>query len=505
MAESRIVFSSDFNCPFCFALNERVLAMGESSKLDWRGIEHMPAAKSDKANLVDQTQLINEVAVVRKRAPEIAISTPSFRPNTRPANRLMGALQGASRHQLSELRVRIYRAYWQDGRDIGDAEVLARLCDEVQLACPDLEDVAAEVDERLAAWQTEWESERFHCRLPAMVSVQYDKPVLGFPTFDLLSNFFSGDDIGISPESLATCELKPRQGLLLVGQSVNLRCNTLELEAAYQVTQQADVGAAQQWLGAQNCLPDMIVIDTCGIAEEALALCSRLRSHSLHRQTAIILLLEQPDVALELNCFDAGATDVLFDLSDAKVCQARLDLHLRMRRSAALLASLARMDYLTELPNRRECDRKLEEEWLRLRRLKADMAVVMIDIDHFKNYNDHYGHSMGDDCLRQVAKAMAACLRRPVDLLARYGGEEFIAILPETSAAGARSVAQSMVDAVRAVKIPHCLSSAAEVVTISAGVACLVPGEGVAPRAITEQADQALYRAKSEGRNRVGS
>jgi len=504
LADSRIIFYSDFNCPFCFALNERVLAMGESSKIEWRGIEHMPVANSDKSNLVDQTQLINEVAVVRKRAPEVAISTPAFRPNTRLANRLLRMLGDAGRHRVAELRVRIYRAYWQEGRDISKPEVLAQLCRDTQLNCPDLAATAPAIDAALDQWQSEWESERFHCRLPAMVSVQFDKPVLGFPTFDLLSNFFSGDDIGMTPESLAACELKPRQGVLLVGAEIRRRCNTLELDAAYQFTQQDDAAAAERWLAEQTCLPDMVVIDAGDGLDHAVRFCSQLRGRSLFRQTAIIMLLAAPDAATELNCFDAGATDVLFDLADAKVCQARLDLHLRMKRSAALLATLARMDYLTELPNRRECDRKLEEEWLRLRRLGAEISVVLIDIDHFKNYNDHYGHSMGDDCLRQVAKAMSACLRRPADMLARYGGEEFIAILPETSLAGARVVAQAMVDAVRARRLPHGQSSAAEVVTISAGVASLVP-EGIAtPRSITELADSALYQAKSAGRNRIG-
>ena len=503
MADSRIIFYSDFNCPFCFALNERVLAMGESAKIDWRGIEHMPAADSDKSNLVDQTQLINEVAVVRKRAPEVAISTPAFRPCTRMANRLLLLLCAESRHKVAELRVRIYRAYWQEGRDIANGEVLAQLCRDSLLDCPDLSQAVPAIDAQLSAWQAEWEGERFHCRLPAMVSVQFDKPVLGFPTFDLLYNFFSGDDIGLAPESLAACELKPRQGVLLVGPRVAERCCTVELEAAYQITQCNDGASAQAWLAEQNCLPDMVVIDGSDDLDSALAFCCQLRSRGVFRQTAIIILLAQPDAAAELNSFDAGATDVLFDMTDPKVCQARLDLHLRMKRSASLLASLARMDYLTELPNRRECDRKLEEEWLRLRRMGAEISVILIDIDHFKNYNDHYGHSMGDDCLRQVAKAMAACLRRPADMLARYGGEEFIAILPETSRSGAQVVAEGMVEAVRQSALPHCHSSAAEVVTISAGVAAIVP-EGVAtPREITELADEALYRAKSAGRNRV--
>jgi diguanylate cyclase (GGDEF)-like protein len=498
------LFYSDFNCPFCFALNERILAIGESPKIAWRGIQHMPAADSNKSTLVDQTQLITEVGVVRKRAPEVAIVTPAFRPNTGLANLLMLRLADAERHQRAHLRTLIYRAYWQDGCDISDANVLAELCAAAGLAFPGIEP-GDDARQRLDAWQAEWEGERFHRRLPAMISQAQDKPLLGFPTFDLLTNFFAGSELPVAPESLAACELKPKQGVLLVGADVRQRCNVTELEAAYQFTQVDDVAAAREWFVTQTCLPDMVVLDYPSLGGEALKYCTELRKSMVHRQTALIMLLSAPEGEIELAAFDAGATDVMFDLSNPKVCQARLDLQLRMKRSSTLLASLARLDYLTELPNRREFDRKFEQEWLRARRDATPLSVVLIDIDHFKAYNDHYGHSMGDDCLRQVARAMRNGLRRPADQLARYGGEEFVAVLPRTPAAGAAIVAEQMVQAVRDVALPHAYSLCAKHVTVSIGVACVVPNDtgDSTPRGLVEVADAALYEAKKTGRDRV--
>ncbi len=502
--QKKFLFYSDFNCPFCFALNERILMLGDSAKVLWRGIEHMPAASSKHATLVDQTQLINEVGVVRKRAPEVALVTPAFRPKTALANALIWklAFQLDSSRPLSELRTLIYRAYWQDGGDISNPEVLRELCSQVALEYPEEGfEIAAEPE--LAQWQQQWQGEQFHCRLPAMLSEEQGKPLLGFPTYDLLSGFFSGSDLPQLPESLATCELRPKQSLLLIGAGIEQRCDVTELRAAYQIEVVAGVEEAQIWHRAQSCLPDMILIDHMSLGALGLQYCSALRTDPVHRNTVLIVLLAAPDQALELAGFDAGATDVMFDLTNPKICQARLDLQLRMKRSAVLLAALARLDYLTELPNRREFDRMLEAEWLRSRREGVALSVVLIDIDHFKLYNDNYGHSQGDDCLRQVARAMAKCLRRPADLLARYGGEEFVAVLPETDAEGAAVVAETLIQAVRDVELTHAYSLAAEFVTISAGVASMVPSNDATPRALSEQADRALYEAKESGRNRV--
>lgn len=500
--EDGFLFYSDFNCPFCFALNERILVVGDSAKIGWRGIEHMPAADSKKSTLIDQTQLINEVAVVRKRAPEVSIVTPSFRPSTRNANALLLRLTESDCHRRSHLRTLIYRAYWQQGQDISDPTVLAELCTMADMTDPG-EGGEADARKILESWQQEWQGERFHRRLPAMISREQDKPLLGFPTFDLLSNFFAGSDMPVVPESLAACELKPKQSVLLVGADIRNRCNVTELEAAYQFATADTVEGAKAWFATQTCLPDMVVLDRQSLGEDALAYCTSLRQTPVHRQTALIMLLPNPDSDEELRAYDAGATDVMFDLSNPKVCQARLDLQLRMKRSSTLLASLARLDYLTELPNRREFDRKIEEEWLRSRRNGAPLSLIMIDIDHFKLYNDNYGHSMGDDCLRQVARAMRNGFKRPADVLARYGGEEFVAVLPGTPIEGAKVVAEAIVQAVRDAHLPHAYSSCADHVTISVGVSCVKPDNESTPRQLTEAADKALYGAKEQGRNRV--
>lgn len=166
------------------------------------------------------------------------------------------------------------------------------------------------------------------------------------------------------------------------------------------------------------------------------------------------------------------------------------------------LARLAMHDALTGLANRRCFDDALAREIGRARRSGNPLALLMVDIDHFKRYNDSHGHLAGDGCLQEVARRLAACVRRPPDLLARYGGEELAAILPDTDAAGAASVARAMLDALGQEPIAHHDSPFAQV-TVSIGVACINGNDLDNGQALIARADQALYVAKEAGRNRL--
>lgn len=176
-----------------------------------------------------------------------------------------------------------------------------------------------------------------------------------------------------------------------------------------------------------------------------------------------------------------------------------------LKRIEAELQTQSGQDWLTGLANRRRFDETFRQEWNRARRDETSLGVLMVDIDYFKPYNDTYGHQAGDTCLQQVAKTIGEVVSRPGDLPARYGGEEFVVVLPKTDAAGAAIVAEKMRATVEALRIQHANSQVSNRVTISVGVAAMVPPEKSEPAVLIAAADQALYRAKREGRNRVRS
>ena len=167
------------------------------------------------------------------------------------------------------------------------------------------------------------------------------------------------------------------------------------------------------------------------------------------------------------------------------------------------LQQLSLQDALTGVGNRRRLDEYLATEWLRAMRNGSTLSLIMVDIDHFKAYNDTYGHGAGDDILTQVAGALRDTLRRPADLVARCGGEEFAIVLPETPHEHALAIGEAIRHAVEGLAVEHCRSPVSTRVTISAGVASTVPVPEASEAALLAQADHALYEAKRAGRNRV--
>lgn len=177
----------------------------------------------------------------------------------------------------------------------------------------------------------------------------------------------------------------------------------------------------------------------------------------------------------------------------------------RLQRATNQLWLLSQHDGLTGVPNRRSFDERLAEEWGRAVREQQPLALIMLDIDHFKLFNDHHGHLAGDDALRQVAQAAQAQLRRPGDFMARYGGEEFGLVLPDTNLEGALLLAERIRQGVEDLGIKHRTFPAGDKVTVSLGVATQLPTTSGGPQELLKAADQALYAAKLAGRNQARS
>jgi two-component system chemotaxis family response regulator WspR len=178
-------------------------------------------------------------------------------------------------------------------------------------------------------------------------------------------------------------------------------------------------------------------------------------------------------------------------------------MKLQLEEQNAVLARLSQQDGLTGIGNRRRFDDSLTGEWRRCARETAPLSLVLIDVDMFKKYNDHYGHQAGDDCLRKVAHTLRDCAQRPGDVVARYGGEEFVVLLPGTDAAGAAFVAEQLRQRVVDLALPHEASAVSSIVTISLGVATCVPSLDVQATSLVGTADANLYEAKRSGRNRL--
>jgi len=260
---------------------------------------------------------------------------------------------------------------------------------------------------------------------------------------------------------------------------------------------------------------DLVISDMDMPVMSGLELLRTLRENG--SPTPIIFLTGNQELRVAIEALKKGANDYILKdehiedtvaISIANV----MALHRLKMENLRLVEDLARknfelerltlLDGLTGVPNRRYLEKTIQQEWSRAVREQTPIAVVMVDIDCFKAYNDTYGHQQGDACLREVAAGLSAGLKRPSDFIARYGGEEFVAVLPDTGLEGARQLAEAMRENVARIAREHRASSVCGHITASFGVASIVPGRESSYDVLVKLADEALYSAKQQGRNR---
>lgn len=248
--------------------------------------------------------------------------------------------------------------------------------------------------------------------------------------------------------------------------------------------------------------PDLILLDILMPGLDGYQVCETLKEKEETRKIPIIFITAKNTEEDEVRGLDLGAVDYITKPFRLPIVKARVRTHLELKRKTDILESISSRDGLTGLFNRREWDSVIEKEWLRALRGNHSLSVILLDIDFFKLYNDHYGHLAGDQCLKDVARALSFHLKRASDFLARYGGEEFVILLPETLLEEGVVVANKVRKTIEDLHIEHRYSKVTPFITISAGVAATVPRD-TNYTLLLDEADSALYEAKELGRNRV--
>jgi diguanylate cyclase (GGDEF)-like protein len=294
-----------------------------------------------------------------------------------------------------------------------------------------------------------------------------------------------------------------RPRLLVVDdQPANVQALYQVFAADHQVFMATSGEQALQVCAARQ--PDLVLLDVVMPGMDGHEVCRRLKADQALQDIPVIFVTGHSDEAAEEQGLDVGAVDFISKPINPKIVRARARTHLTLKAQADLLREWVFVDALTGLSNRRFFEQRLAAEWARAQRQGTMLSLVMVDVDDFKRYNDHYGHQAGDDCLSRLACVFKDCVRRPTDLVARYGGEEFVCLLPDTDLPGARHVAEQIRLHVQRAAIPHAKSRLGKTVSVSLGVATSPAGRSTAPSAdLLREADAQLYLAKSRGRNQV--
>ncbi len=269
---------------------------------------------------------------------------------------------------------------------------------------------------------------------------------------------------------------------------------------------------------------DLVLLDIMLPGIDGIETCKRIKEVEKYSDVPVIMVTARTDLEYIERAFNAGALDYIQKPVRKIELLARVNSALRLRREMKErrereeeleiitslledanreLEKMASIDGLTGLANRMLFDKFLDREWKSALREDKKLALIMLDIDFFKYYNDFYGHQAGDECLKRLAKKLDEITYRPRDLAARYGGEEFAVIMPDTDIQGGIKVAERIRSGVESMEIPHEKSKVSGYVTVSVGVAIALPGNEEGVEALINASDQALYLAKNDGRNRV--
>jgi diguanylate cyclase (GGDEF)-like protein len=297
-------------------------------------------------------------------------------------------------------------------------------------------------------------------------------------------------------------DINPKSTILIVDDMVtNIEILDGILSSEYDVLF-ATNGLDALKIAAEQ-VPDLILLDVMMPGMDGYQVCKALKRDETTQDIPIIFVTANNQEEDESRGFEEGVVDYITKPVRSSIVKARVRIHLELKRYRDHLKTLSTIDGLTGIANRRKFDDSLAAEWRRARRNQSPLSMIMMDIDFFKAYNDHYGHLAGDECLRKLASEISAVCRRPADLFARYGGEEFVMLLPEIDSSGAASLARKIQDKIRSIAIPHAYSQVADHVTVSMGVASIIPGEDQTGSDLIKSADNLLYAAKENGRNQI--
>ena len=513
----KFVVYGDLNCPFCFALHERFNSWDLLSRVEWRLIVHAPELSEAAFSLEDESLLANEVFAIHHRAPDVAVSLPKRRPGSSLATRLVMAISQYASDKAPELRLALYRALWQNGLDLSQPNVLETSLREAGLGkFLDLDSktetsngnpmehwefwkLLGPEPKELILWQNRWETdESFDRRIPLIENTQTNALLLGLPSEEALYQFllsrrahFVNDDV---------CVFQPRPVVMVFGWMEHLWSLVQIARESCEILHFSDLETCQQMVVENEDL-DFLFIEHEFVDDEVLkSLTTLARSRGL----SWVMASKSASEEIELRALNHGAEQYISLDSSSSLHKARIDKLVSDRRRFASMERDARVDGMTQIANRREFQFRLEQEWQRvLDRQQGSISLLLIDLDHFKPYNDRYGHLAGDACLKRAASVFKSNLKRASDLVARYGGEEFAVLLLDVSHEQAIQIAERLRSTLVEEVIEHQDSPVNDFVTASIGVARIDYGDQKSVGDLIKWADDALYAAKGGGRNRV--
>jgi diguanylate cyclase (GGDEF)-like protein len=457
----------DLNCPYCFALHERLTGWGIVDRIEWCMVEHASHILDGPFDLNQEQMLSSEVFEVHHRAPDIELMLPPQRCRSTVATRLSVYVERFAPAQVHSFRQALYRALWQEGLDIGAVNVLQGLLTAHSLPLSLLDECSEEPME-LTSWQQEWDSADFDHSIPVLTHPASGRVLIGLPDERTLTEFLLGQRSRVVDS--AVCYYQQQPSILICGWMRHMWPLLSDLRNCCEIVQAPTPARARELL-SERAVPGLLIVEGGHVDPATM---EHLAELARSRSVPWVVATQAPSSADEVGALSMGAVEYLPITDDSAVARARLGRILRDRYRLDRMATDARTDPLTQLPSRRTLLEELQTEWERAKRSDSPISLVLLNLRGFKAYNRAHGYLSGDQCLTELARLFERKVRRRSDLLARFSGNEFAVLLPDVDGTDARAFAEQLLGCVRGAGIEN-RSAESRVLTARIGVYTVIP------------------------------
>ncbi|MBL7002574.1 MAG: diguanylate cyclase [Gammaproteobacteria bacterium] len=490
---------ADLNCPYCYALHQYLFPFSDEISMEWRLIQHTSELNFNTFSREDSIVLINQVSDIKQQIPSLEIKTPDYKPNTEFAIQAILKNSEGDPFQRLSLIQRFYEALWVEGLDISEPEVITNI----------ISDEARHVDNTnlnsvkklMLQWQSSWENAEFDCNIPAIESSNKGR-LIGLPTKDQLLSFLLDDDTQVIKQKDSSCVIADKFNIYVIQKEehskINLPKSLNNLCLLFNITY-TDFKHLEPHYSNR---PDCLLIDIDDTEEDCLSFIAHLKHNISLRNAPIIALSKSFTEEEKINLYDSGIAHCISLAASEKIIEHKILQQLRLKRTLDLLEACSQIDSLTELKNKHTFQHDLSIEWNRSMRAGTPLAIMLIDIDNFKAYNEFYGYNQGDITLIKISQIISSCVSRKSDAIYRWGGEEFVALLTDTDSKGVKQIAKTIQQQISEAQFPHKESDVEPFLTVSIGLACIIADDEQSQSHILNTADRALSKAKLNGKNR---
>jgi diguanylate cyclase (GGDEF)-like protein len=473
----------DLSCPYCFALFERISGWGLADGIEWRMIEHQSHQLEGGFDLHQEELLSNEVFEVHHRAPDITLNLPPQRCQSTLATFLLTIVQDLFPEKANGLRRVIYKALWQEGRNIGKIPVLQELLDTHKLPHELLSMCSKEPDRQKAA-QAEWERGDFDFNIPILTQAKNNSILVGLPDQSSLAEFLLGNRKRIIDKAVCFYQQKPT--LLLCGWLNHLWPLLSDITSKTEVIQAPTARKASELL-AERAVPALLILEEGHLeSSDRETLCQLARSRSM----PWLVATRTPTAEGEIESLSAGALEYLPVQENTAVARARLSRVLSDRFDLSPKKNTE--DPLTRLPTRAWFLERLDDEWERAKQHEEPLSLVLLNLSGFKSYNRTHGYLSGDKVLTDLSKGFKKIIPSHSAHLARFSGNEFAILLPGHNETQTSSLSERMLEIVASANIENKSNLEEGLLKARIGNATLIPTSLTSVYSLIDAASQEL-------------